>query len=555
MAGSNRRFTVAAVVLPLLFLVMSGLARANEIFVNTTDGESPAAPLCSLPDAITAHNLEIPINGCAAGNGLDAIFFEVTGTILIDEPLEITNGILAIEGPQLGCSGAGPCGITIDGGGTVQIIQQDPGTSLFLKALTLNHGSATTTIVNTGGGAIGAHGASLEIDDCLFVNNTARGSTSVIGGEGGAIYSGVITGNIVIVNSTFANNTAVHGTGIASFGGAISNETANLKITNSTFSGNSADVAGGIGFGGPTSLKNTILGNNTGGNCTGAPNDKGGNISDDGTCFFHVAPFLNGTSLRLEPLANNGGPTDTFALETFPIASPAFGFISLAQCKDQQVVPQPIETDQRLFARPDPFFPVGCDSGAYEVGSQPNYTLGNERVQVARSTTPNKDQVNIGITFTSNGDDSCDLGPFGDEDALLSGFSLSLFEGTCAALPANGLMLSLNPFVVHTVNHQSYGTLFQSSGLQQSGETVSARLLALPTPNGACGEWTLNLEVAGLNTAALGLGGGNPFALVLTDSPFGPVFADGSACFDITNAIVGNQTPPPPHVVHRRVRR
>ena len=110
MAGSNRRFTVAAVVLPLLFLVMSGWARANEIFVNTTDGESPAAPLCSLPDAITAHNLKIPINGCAAGNGLDAIFFDVTGTILIDEPLEITNGTLAIDGPQLGCSGAGPCG-------------------------------------------------------------------------------------------------------------------------------------------------------------------------------------------------------------------------------------------------------------------------------------------------------------------------------------------------------------------------------------------------------------------------------------------------------------
>jgi len=289
------------------------------------------------------------------------------------------------------------------------------------------------------------------------------------------------------------------------------------------------------------------------------PIDKGGNISDDGTCAFHVAPFLNNTNLRLGPLANNGGPTDTFALETLPIASPAFGFISLAQCKDQQTpTPQPVETDQRLFARPDPFFPIGCDSGAYEVGSQPNYELNSERVQVARSTTPGKDQVNIGITFTSNGDDSCDLGPGGDEDALNSGFSLSLFEGTCASLPANGLMLSLNPFVVHTVNHQSYGTLFETNltdMLQQPGETVSARLLALPTPNGACGEWTLNLEVAGLNTAALGLGGGNPFALVLTDSPLGPVFADGSACFDVTNAIVGNQTPPPPHVVHRRVRR
>jgi hypothetical protein len=138
------------------------------------------------------------------------------------------------------------------------------------------------------------------------------------------------------------------------------------------------------------------------------------------------------------------------------------------------------------------------------------------------------------------------------EDALNSGFSLSLFEGTCAALPTNGLMLSLSPFVVHTVNRQSYGTLFQSSltnTLQQTSETVSARLLALPTPQGACGEWTLNLEVAGLNTAALGLAGGNPFAIVVTDDLLEPSMADGSACFDITNAIVGTQPSPPPHSV------
>ncbi len=47
MAGSTRRFTFAAIALPFLFVVMSGLARANDIIVNTTDGESDAAPLCS----------------------------------------------------------------------------------------------------------------------------------------------------------------------------------------------------------------------------------------------------------------------------------------------------------------------------------------------------------------------------------------------------------------------------------------------------------------------------------------------------------------------------
>ncbi len=55
MAGSNRRFTLAAIALPFLFVAMSGLARANTIFVNTLEGGSDAT-LCTLPDAIASAN-------------------------------------------------------------------------------------------------------------------------------------------------------------------------------------------------------------------------------------------------------------------------------------------------------------------------------------------------------------------------------------------------------------------------------------------------------------------------------------------------------------------
>jgi hypothetical protein len=546
MTGSNRRLRLAAVILPLLFMAMSGLARANDILVNTTSGESELAPLCSLPDAITAHNIHGTMNGCGPGTSSDRIFFAVTGTVSIDESLEITSGSLEIDGPIFGCSGAGPCGITIDGEGSVQIIRADAGTSVFLDALTLADGFGVTEAVNTGGGAVFTVGNDLAINHCLFVNNKAAGISTSIGGEGGAIYAGVAAlGSVTIVNSTFANNTAVHGSSINSEGGAISADFDVLKITNSTFSGNSADVAGGIGFSGigTVRLKNTILANNTGGNCGGTPTDLGGNISDDGTCAFTVAPFFNNTNPLLEPLANNGGPTDTFALET---SSPAFGLLTLAQCTDQQSpTPQPVDTDQRLFARPDPYFPLGCDSGAYEVGALAPITAGTERVQVARSTSPNSDQVNIGLTFTYNGDPDCDLGPTGDEDALNFGVGVALVQGTCASLPDSGLFLNLFPFVVHTVNHQSYGTLFQTNG----AETVSARMVALPTPAGSCGEWNLNLEVAGLNTGALGLTGSNPFALLISD------FVDAESCIDINNAIVGNQLPKPSHSVRRGVRR
>jgi hypothetical protein len=560
MAGSNRRLTLAAITLPFLFVVMSGLARANDIFVNTTDGESEAAPLCSLPDAIVAHNLQTPFNGCAAGDGLDTIFIEVTGTISIDETLEITNDLLDIQGPTFGCSGPGPCGITIDGEGSVQILKADSGTIVGLFELTLADGHATTaspgTFGGTGtGGAIFADGDELDIENCLLRNNSAAGPSSLLGGAGGAILG--LTGDITIVNSTIANNTAVSGSPIGSAGGAIW-ALSTMEITASTITGNKADFGGGY-FNAPgPSLKGTIWSNNTNSNCDSTlPTDLGFNISDDGSCGF-TGTSVNNTNPRLLPLANNGGPTDTFALETTPLTSPAINRIPVASCTDQGGVP--LGTDQRLFPRPDSFNPNTCDSGAFEAFSvQPIViTAGSERLQIARSTSANSDEVNTAFTFIYSGDGSCDTGIGGDEDALNSGFSLSIFEGTCAALPANGLNLSLSPFQVHTVNHQQYGTLFQTSStatLQQSTETVSARMVALRTPVGSCGAWTLNLEVAGLNTAALGLGGGNPFALVLTDSPAGPTEADASVCFDVNNAVVGSQIPTPSHSVRRGVRR
>ena len=558
MAGSNRRFTLAAIALPFLFVVMSGLAHASAIFVNTTSGESELAPLCSLPDAVTAHNIKAPVNGCEAGDGDDAIFFLVTGTILIDEPLEIAvnSGHLSINGPTFGCSGAGPCGITIDGGGTVQIIQADAGTTVFLNTLTFNHGLGTTTVdFNTGGGAVIANGTDLEIHDCLFVNNQAVGSSPIVGGLGGALYGN--SGTVVIVNSTFAHNTAVApaetpsapGAAVISLeseGGAIYDLGATIKITNCTIADNIAQSGGGFSQDITSPLpgiKGTILDHNLGGNCEGvSAGDLGFNISSDDTCPFPQMTSSNMTDSLLEPLANNGGPTDTFALDP---ASPAIGRIPLADCTDQQAIPQPLETDQRLFGRPDPYFPVGCDSGAYEFGAVSPIEIapGSERVQIARNTTTlDSDKVNIGLTFTYNGDPDCDL----DEDALNHGFGIALVGGTCASIPNNGLFLGLSPFVVHTVNHESYGTFFDVNGPEQ----ISARLLALPTPTGTCGEWTLNLEVSGLNTPALGLGGGNPFAILIVDGN------DAEECFDVTNAIVGNQIPtPPPHSTRRRIRR
>ena len=78
-----------------------------------------------------------------------------------------------------------------------------------------------------------------------------------------------------------------------------------------------------------------------GGNCDasfGTVTDEDYNISDDDSCDFTEAPSgksINGsTTLNLDPagLQNNGGPTQTIALED---DSEAFHFIPVPDCTDQ----------------------------------------------------------------------------------------------------------------------------------------------------------------------------------------------------------------------------
>ncbi len=577
MAGSSRRFAFGAAALPFLFLVMSGLARANVIFVNTLDGGSDPT-LCTLPDAIASANIDLAVGGCVIvpATGADQIVIGVTGTIFVAAdrlPLTISDQVLEIT-----TFGDGP--VVIDGGltgipqGGIMFVSS---LNKFLKltALTFAHGFA-----EEGGAIYSDTGGDVDIKDCLFEYNIAQVTPAVciipiLGGEGGAIFAA--SGRMEVTNSTFYENDAL--TYDNTFGGAIYVAGAptcagvgpiscdgilgaSLRLTNSTFEHNYAKTGSAIYNEGVADVKGTIFADHldhagTGvvspvGNCAGTSTppvtDENYNISVDNSCGFTAASSLNNVTaaeLDLDPLGlqNNGGASFTVALES---GSDAIGLIPLANCTQQDG--DPLVTDQRLFGRPDPYYPVGCDSGAYEFGALAAYTLNSERVQVARSSSPNSDQVNIGITFTANGDPDCDLGPLGDEDALNYGVGIGLFEGTCASLPFNGLFQDLTPFVVHTVNHEQYGTFFETIG----PETISARLVALPTPPGLCGEWTLNLEFKGLNTnsPSVNLGGGNPFALLIND------LSDTETCFDVTNAVVGNQTPVPPgHRVRRRVRR
>ena len=160
-----------------------------------------------------------------------------------------------------------------------------------------------------------------------------------------------------------------------------------------------------------------------------------------------------------------------------------------------------------------------------------------ERLQIVTSSYPAENQLNTSFTFTESSP-VCDAG----NDAF-NGIDVSIEKGSCTALGGDIAEFFLDSWVVHTVNHQSYGTVFDSV----PPETLSVRMVELPTPAPpACGEWTLNLEFAGVDLAFLGDG---PFALILKN-PDGDL-----GCLDVTNAIVGNPIDPPTSTVRRGMRR
>jgi len=142
-------------------------------------------------------------------------------------------------------------------------------------------------------------------------------------------------------------------------------------VTNSTFSGNNAFAGAGGAINadsGPVTVVNSILANSTSGdNCSGTFTDGGHNIDDGTTCGFTGAgcatttgtSFCN-TNPLLDPagLGNNGGPTQTIALEA---GSPAINAGDETVC----AAPPVNNLDQRGVVRPGAGA-TNCSIGAYE---------------------------------------------------------------------------------------------------------------------------------------------------------------------------------------------
>ncbi|MEO8306046.1 MAG: right-handed parallel beta-helix repeat-containing protein [Betaproteobacteria bacterium] len=284
----------------------------------------------------------------------------------------------------------------VDGGGGIRA--QGPVT-LTRMTITANAATHSGSGLAPGGGIFARGGAPLVIVDSAISDNTTQDSGagiytqgsltmtgSLVAGNkaigtsfsyvGGVtfFYNGVPPGILSITNSTIANNT-----GATSLGAAGLYVEANAAfvgtLTNVTIAGNSNLSVGGLGIFGSLvnlTLVDTLIAGNSGGTAPDcqAQNSStitsGGNnlIGDDTGCTI-TSPQASdqiGTGATpidplLSPLANNGGPTRTMALQSGGPTSPAIDAGDDATCAT---------TDQRGVARPQG---IACDIGAYEVAS------------------------------------------------------------------------------------------------------------------------------------------------------------------------------------------
>ncbi|MFZ0680401.1 hypothetical protein [Candidatus Binatus sp.] len=193
-------------------------------------------------------------------------------------------------------------------------------------------------------------------------------------------------------------------------------------------------------------------------------------------------------------------------------------------------------------------------SPAHAVDDQ-EIVLTGHKVQIVHNGGGTSDSTNFNITFTNYGEGDCDGG---EDDAIVSGIEVALSpyscepicDGPCVDAPITPLFAFdyvIDPFVSHTVNHQTYGTFFGLNPIGEGPGTVSARIVLLSRPVGGCGSWNLNVEATGLDLSSIT---SNPMSIWLNDAD-----DSGPFCFDINDAIIGNLIPKTGPKVRRGVRR
>jgi hypothetical protein len=387
-----------------------------------TAGE--AANLDTIELDAETYQLSAPFTGFLLQNPADVGGVEIVGQGMSDTDIEagptFNSQILGIQSP----SPVALADLTIEGattasfGGAISDISNSLtltrvrltnntasfGGGIYFQPDKTNHPNAALTITDSVidgnkatsgtftqsfGGGIDTQGKTVITGSTISGNSVINAQPNSTGGGGGIFGDGgsdvtlvgdLMTGNSVdttgiargggiegrgplsAVNDTLTGNSVLTAT-TRGGGGLRYSDPTPATLTNVTIAANVATTTPGIDHTNPVALRNSVI--DDGANaCSGAVTSLGGNIDHGASCWIAAAGGdLQNTNPMLGALADNGGLT--FSMALLP-GSPAINHVPVASCLDQQLVPQPVTSDQRGISRPQG---PACDTGAFELES------------------------------------------------------------------------------------------------------------------------------------------------------------------------------------------
>jgi hypothetical protein len=388
--GNSQVFDVASSVTATIsgLTIEDGSANAYCTYFcgSSGGGIENSGTLTVYDDVVTNNAANLGCDGDCDSDG-GGIENEIGAILTVtDSTLSDNDAGGNLEGCSAGCEASGGA---IENFGTLTVTDSTVSDNLAAAGCGAACGSSGGGIDNTGGATI---------DASTISGNQANNSCTIACGPDGGGIENESGASLTLHNSTVADNSANTGCDFycGASGGGIYNE-GSVTFTNDTVSGNSVsggctDFCGNSGAaiynGGSGSIGATIVANSSGASdCSLSPplTDLGYNLDDDGSCGFSAsAPYydLPDTPAGLDPagLADNGGPTQTIALEP---GSPAIAYVA-----DPALCPA---TDQRGYPRKVP-----CSIGAYEYGaSLPSGSDVDAVIQVETSPSYAGDTVEI----------------------------------------------------------------------------------------------------------------------------------------------------------------
>ena len=277
-------------------------------------------------------------------------------------------------------------------------------------------------LASSAGGISISDTVTTNLSNSLIANNTAAD------GAGGLSLSGFAGQTVNITNTTISGN--VTNTSFSTGGGILINSNSPsyiINLTHTTITQNTADGAGGgirYSDNGTVNLQSSILAGNTStttanADCDGPIVSQDYNIiqdTDGCTITGTTTNNITAASALLNPLADNGGSTDTHALQAL---SPALDAIPLTVNGGGTSY----VLDQRGVSRPQN---GSCEIGAYEVDPTPLTVSSSVRAGVNPTSAS---FVNFIVVF-SEAVTGVDISDFTLTTAGVSGAAVSSVSGS-----------------------------------------------------------------------------------------------------------------------------